>query len=865
MALRFQLDNGLTVVFEEQHAAKVAAFQVWVKAGSADEQEDQAGLAHLHEHMLFKGTERRGPGEIAHAIEARGGEINAWTSFDQTVYHVVLASPFAEAGLDVLADAVRRSTFDAEELAREIEVVCEEIKRSEDSPSRRASKDLFTTAYQTHPYRRPVIGWEQSVKSFTREKVLEFYGQHYHPQNMVLAAAGDMTEKELRAWADKHLGGAWGAPREKQATRPREPKHAGRQDLVRDDDVREAYLNLAFAIPSVDHDDTPTLDVLAMLTGQGDTSRLVLEVKRKRSLVNDVHAYAYTPRDPGLWTTSLTAPPEKVGPALSATIEVLADLTRHPVTAEELATVKALIESEAVYQRETVQGVARKLGYYQAAVGGIEEEARYYQRVAALTPEHLLEVARKYFDFDRGVLTGLMPEGSGFDAKQGWALIDDARARKTGPFATKRKAKVDSPPMQVTGRSRAESSPLVVEKLPSGATVVVRPERAVPLVAMRAVFQGGLRYESADTNGLTTLLSRTLAKGTATMSAEDISHTMDDCAGALSGAGGRNSMSLRAELLSRHFERGFHVFAECLLEPAFHPAEVDRERLLLLQDIVTREDKPSGVAFDLFAKTLFQQHPYRLSALGEGPVVERLTPDDLRRYHAQHMDPSQLIYCVVGDVDVDRVLKLAHERFGQSKGQAAPAPTVAPEPPLTAPKKRTRSLAKAQTHLVLGFIGARMTDPWRRALEVMSTVLSGQGGRLFVELRDKRSMAYSVSSYSIEGVDPGYFAVYMGTSPEKVDAALEGIRHELERMKEERVSPAELERAQQHLVGTHEIGLQRNGARAAVMALDACYGLGAEKYRHYADEVWSVTRDDVKDVAERLFQFERSALAIVGP
>src|SRR5215470_19980486 len=143
MATRFALDNGLTVLFEEQHAAPVAAFQVWVKAGSADERLDQAGLAHLHEHMLFKGTERRGPGEIARDIEAHGGEVNAWTSFDQTVYHTVMAAQFAREGLDVLADAVRFPRFDAVELARECEVVVEEIKRADDTPARRSSRDLF--------------------------------------------------------------------------------------------------------------------------------------------------------------------------------------------------------------------------------------------------------------------------------------------------------------------------------------------------------------------------------------------------------------------------------------------------------------------------------------------------------------------------------------------------------------------------------------------------------------------------------------------------------------------------------------------------------------------------------------------------
>ncbi len=227
MPLRYALPNGLTVVFEEQHAAKVAAFQVWVKAGSADERPDQAGLAHLHEHMLFKGTERREPGEIARDVEAHGGEINAWTSFDQTVYHIVIASQFARMGLDILGDAVRHSAFDKEELAREIEVVCEEIKRSQDTPTRRASRDLFSTAYQVHPYRRPVIGTEESVRSFTREKVLEFYHRYYSPKNLVLSVVGDLREAEVRTWVDEIFGGDWGRPFEGLAPRPTEPPAIG--------------------------------------------------------------------------------------------------------------------------------------------------------------------------------------------------------------------------------------------------------------------------------------------------------------------------------------------------------------------------------------------------------------------------------------------------------------------------------------------------------------------------------------------------------------------------------------------------------------------------------------------------------------
>ncbi|WP_224361178.1 M16 family metallopeptidase [Hyalangium versicolor] len=865
MPLRYALPNGLTVVFEETHAAKVAAFQVWVKVGSADERLDQAGLAHLHEHMLFKGTERRGPGEIARDVEAHGGEINAWTSFDQTVYHIVMASQFARKGLDILGDAVRHSAFDKDELAREIEVVCEEIKRSQDAPARRASRDLFATAYAVHPYRRPVIGTEESVRSFTREKVLEFYNRYYSPKNLVLSVVGDLREAELREWVDEIFGGDWGRPFEGLAPRPVEPPATRRRLLVREDDVKEAYLHLSFGIPHAAHPDVPALDVLAMLAGQGEASRLAVEVKRKHNLVNEIHASAYTPRDPGLFSASLTLPAANAHRALEETTRALAELRAQPVSADELDTVKAILEAEAVYQRETVQGMARKMGYYQSGMDGLEAEQRYYEAVARLTPEDVRDAAERYLRFDQAVVTGLLPPGTAFSGAQAEELLDKV-AHESPTLRPERKVRrpTRDGAMRVVP-SRSGTGEIVQETLPSGARIIVREEHGVPLFALRAAFAGGLRYETPATNGLTTLVTRSLTRGTRTRDAEEITQLVDAYAGSLNGVGGRNSVGMRGDFLAKHFEQAFRLFSECVVEPTFPEAEVARERRLLLQDIVTREDKPSGLAFELFGKTLYRSHPYRMPAMGEHGPVEALTPEALREYHAAYMDPSQLSLSVVGDVKVEEVMALAREYFGKPRGKAKAAPVVPVDPIPEAPRQEKRVLARAQTHVVYGFMGMRLNDPQRHALEVLSMLLSGQGGRLFVELRDKRSMAYSVSSFSVEGVDPGYFAAYIGTSPEKVNDALAGIKTELMRLCEERVPEAELARARLHLIGTNAIGLQRNAARAGLLALDTCYGTNLENFLHYADHIAAVTVEDVREVARRVIDFNRSAQAIVGP
>src|SRR4051794_25704845 len=264
--VRHRLQNGLTVLVEENHAAPVSALQVWVRVGSADELPGEAGLAHLHEHMLFKGTARRGPGEIARNIEGCGGEINAWTSFDQTVYHVVVASQFLAQGMDVLADAITSAAFDPEELRGEIEVVAEEIRRGPDPPPRKLSKELFAAAYPRHPYGRPVIGSEESVRSFTRDGILRFYRRWYQPENCVLVAVGDFREgqvlelaQRLFAWPRAEL-----APAAPRAAEPRREEPAVR---VRRDVLKEGYLSIAWPAPALRGEDVAALDALSLVLG----------------------------------------------------------------------------------------------------------------------------------------------------------------------------------------------------------------------------------------------------------------------------------------------------------------------------------------------------------------------------------------------------------------------------------------------------------------------------------------------------------------------------------------------------------------------------------------------------------------------
>ena len=867
--MRHQLDNGLTVILQPNHAAPVVALQAWVQVGSADETEREAGLAHLHEHMLFKGTQKRKPGEVARDIEARGGEVNAWTSFDQTVYHLTIASRFFEEGLDVLADQVLHSVFDPGELSREIEVVIEEIKRANDMPSRKASREMFQLAYTTHPYRRPVIGYPETVRSFTRDDVLSFYERYYTPDNIVLVVVGDFDE----AQALRRIEALWGGVGTKQGGRPVRPAEPAQREMrarILREPLQETHLALAFPIPDVHHGDLAALDLAAAILGNGDSARLVMEVKRERQLVNEVYAYAYTPKDPGLFVVGATLRHDGVEPAAAEILRQLYRLRRELVDTHELEVARRLIESEAIWQRETVQGTARKLGFYETVTGSLDFEKWYYERIRSATAEEIRAACDRYLRSERLNAVVLTSQEGSASEEMLRKVAAEAEAKLEAPAPA---AIVAAQPAQQAAPARrapsvqrsALGAGIVSARLPSGARVLVKQETAVPIVAARAAFLGGLRYEDEASNGVHHLLARVLTKGTKRRSAREVARLSDELVASLAGNSGRNSFGLRGDFLARNFDASFRLFAECLREPAFDPREVERERALQLEEIRSRDDSPSGVAFDLFCRALYTRHPYRLDPIGEREPVERLGPDDLQRWYAAHYGPDNLVLALVGDVDPDHAFSLAEELFGGTTGPSHAPPQVEIDPPPSEPRRVERVMDKQQAHLVLGFAGARFSDPDRHALELLASVLAGQGGRLFVELRDKRSMAYSVTAFNLEGIDPGYFAVYMGTSPEKLEAAEAGIRAELDKVVQSPITEEELQRARRYLVGSHAIGLQKNASRAAVIALDEAYGLGADHFSRYQERIESVTREQVLEAARRHLVMDRSVVAVVTP
>lgn len=847
--MRTTLDNGLKVVLIEDHSAPVVALNVWVRVGSADEKTAEAGMAHVFEHMLFKGTERRAVGEIASTVEAAGGNINAFTSFDMTVYHITMASRDAAVGVDVLADAVQYSTFDPGELEREEDVVLEEINRSEDSPRRAISRATFETTFTRHPYALPVIGTAESVKSFTREGLLAFFHKWYVPNNMTFVAVGDLDPEETLAQMKAAFANAKPRP-DLEHPRATEPEQTGVRSKIVRSEFEQTLLGISYPATRFSDPDTPYLDLLSLVLGGGDSSRLYRNVKDREELVHGISAGAYTPLDPGLFMIDAVLEGDKIEATIEAVAEEIERLRSFGPGQAELERARVNLLSSEVHEKETMQGQARKYGYYETLADGIEAQEKYLDALRTATPDDLKRVAQSYLRSDRASVVVLLGKGIRDDLNDN-ALI---AALDVGSGIERSIARGE----QLRGGIHQYT-------MTNGLRVIVKPNKTIPLVSMRLSFLGGLLAETESTQGITSFLSDVWERGTEQRSAAQLAAEIEGIAGSLEGFSGRNSFGLTAEFLKDSLDTGLDLFADTLLHPAFDPDEIQKARKERLAALARSEDNLSSKAFEIFQREIYPGHPYRFRAIGTAESIGKIDRDALATYYGTYAQPSNGVLSIVGDVDPDAIVESLSQHLSEWSGGeetvSLPDRTL-PAPP-SKPRETSLTKNKNQVHIVMGFPGLTLDDPDLPALEVLTQILSGQGGRLFLELRDRQSLAYSVTAFSIEGLDPGIFGVYIASAPDKLDQSLAGLRSELEKLLAGPIGEDELNRSRAYLIGSQAVSLQRYSSQASLLSLDSLYGMGADRHLDYEKKIEAVTLEDVNRVAHRLIQLDKPVVAIV--
>lgn len=883
------LPGGMEVYLEEQRFAPVFCIYICVKAGSIDESPSEIGMAHVLEHMLFKGSERYPePGAIAAVVERAGGEINAYTTFDRTVYELSAPSSFAFEGTELLLDMVFSALLDAAELKRELEVIVEEIKRGLDNPATRLSRATLAAIFHGTECGRPVIGSEETVRSFTRDTVQAFYDRWYIPNNMTLVACGDFDAQSLWARLEqlayrKEPGNV--PPRARPIVSSWNASGGLRRVVAQSGPFQEVRLQLAVRAPALEEDALARWDALMSLLGQGDSSRLARRVKDEEQLVTSIDAGIYAPRYPvGMASLSFyTAGPSALE-ALVASLDEIATLSREVPSESEVRRIHTALKAERIYARESVEGVVRQSLANLLTSRGLDFEDHYVHALSRVTPRTIQETAREFVEHVQAGAFAL----SAVTSNELEATISEASLAKTVASWCAPKAHTAARPKslensdtpirtsEVKTSSRSPDVRQIVISGPGGLTMHVNYRRTdkIPACAMGLYALGGQQLETPHfAPGCASLLAQMLTRGTQKRDYRSFVTDLEDRAASLQAFQGRDSFGIRADALAQDFEHVLSLMFETVFQPAFAASEFERVKRESIEAVRAQKDSPGARLGRLSGPIMYGDHAYArpLSGTEESLAATQLSGSEqsVVALWRRNIAARRWIFSVAGDFDEDALAvtlaELMAEHLLKVTETAQGHELRSSAPPVMQAQVAFEVFEREQAHILLGFRGVSVKDESRTALEVAASILSGQGGRLFGDLREKLSLAYSVSASQTVALAGGHFASYIATTSDKAQTAFAGLKRHLEELALRPPSAAEVEQAQQSLLGGQALDSQSLSYQCSQLAFSDLYGLGFDNFLGFRERVLAVTPERVTQAMRHCMQLCPPVAVVVGP
>jgi zinc protease len=856
---RTVLPNGLTVLLRSDSSAPVVAIVTHVKAGYFDETDDIVGIAHVLEHMFFKGTHRRGVGEIAKETKASGGYLNAHTIYDNTAYFTVLPASGLAAGLDIQADAYANSAIDAAELSKELEVIIQEAKRKADTPAALAVETMYELIHDAHRIRRWRIGREAGLRTFTRDAVAGFYRNFYRPSNTILSIVGDFDSEATMSRVSE-LYGSFPDSTPRRSPGPLEPAHDDFRYRELSGDIAQTQLVFGWRTPGTLHEDTPALDVAASLLGAGRAARLYRAL-RERQLASSVSAYNYVPTQLGVFTVHAETNPEQPDQAATAIAEEMRALREDAISPGDMERVRHLFEAQWIRRLETMEGQANYLAEWEA-LGGWEIGDDYKSKFLSVTADDVRQVAGSYLTLDRTGVLLYRPESSRRIAANAGAMLEILESRKAQPLEP-------MPPRGIVTLATGGPVPSLqrreagvsVFRAKSGLPILVHRKAGSAIVHIGVFAFGGSRDEPVELAGITTLVARSMLKGSRRRSASQLAEDVEMLGGSISAGVSLEGFGWTISVPTRHLAAAAELVGDVVQNAALGEEAIETERTVAVADVIALRDDMYRYPVRLALCAAYKGHPYSISPLGTERSLREISVRKVRDWYRARVLKGTLLAGIVGDVDPSEAATIIANELG-SLSPSTPLPLRAPVWPSEV-SVRADSRDKAQTALAIAFPGPTRSDPDRFVARIVASIGSGLGGRFFDELRDRQSLAYTVHAYSSEHQLGGSFISYVATSPEKEEVARAGLLAEFARLREEPVTEEELERAKRYEIGSHAIRQESCGAVLGDMIDAWMLGTGLSELEQHDQRVSAVTADDVLRVSREYFEPSRRAEGVV--
>lgn len=826
------LPNGLKVAIIKDKRFPMACTRLYVRAGSATEDPKLAGISHVLEHMVFKGTNHRPKGQIAKDVEAKGGYLNAATSFDKTWYITDMPAEHWRLGMDVVKDMAFQASLDPQELEAEKNVVISELERGEDSPMRKLFESLQTAVLKNTPYGRPIIGFVDSIKAITAEDLRAYVAKWYQPQNMLLLVAGDIEPQEVLAHAQKLFGGLKNSS-DLPILEPINLDNAA-GDSTKVEVYRgpwnKVYMGIALPAPALGDLRSIGLDVLAYLLGGDGTSLLYRKYKYEQQLVDSIDVSNMSMARAGMLTISATLDAANVDKFWQGLTEDLARLTAKDFSNDEIERAKFNLEDSMDRAGETLTGLTAWQGAVQFDLGGEEglENIRYVQQ--NVNQEFVQKAITNWLDSAQLRVRVLAPEKADLPGLE--AILN-----KNWPPAA-RTLKVEA------GAAAGQREMLELAK---GCSLILIPDKSAPYISLELMMPGGNAVLKPDQQGLAALTARLLTDGCGDMSNMVLERWLAERAGSISARAGLETFGLSLEGPARFSDDFYHLFHTLLFKPRFDSSELAREVKNMKAAISRRQDQPLAFMFSKLNPFLFPGgQPYGYDNLGAAATLDTFNTVAVRDFWARQ-GGQPWVLAIAGDFDREAAIKFAQKLASPHTDKFVP-----PVPAWDKEKNLNLTLpGRNQAHLMRIFKTVPATHPDAPALMLLQTAISGQSGMLFTQLRDEEGLGYTVTAFNRAMPQTGFMAFYIGTTPDKMTQAGKGFDRIIASLKEKPLPAETLKAAASRLLGDYVRDSQSLSSRSLASAQDAVLGRPRDFQRQMIEKAGKLTPQDLLAAAQK--------------
>ncbi len=867
-----KLANGMTVLLRENHAAPTVSWMVFYKVGSANEGPGTTGSAHLLEHMLFKGTRQFRKGQIAQVLGRNGARFNASTSEDFTNYFETYSSDRLDLGLMIEADRMRNATILDTERQAEMTVVRNELERGENNPHYNLYDSVRASAFQSHGYHHPVIGFRSDVEGVSTGRLRQIYDTYYQPGNAVGILVGDFRTPHAIALVKQYFEVIPAGPKPPENYTAEEPQFGERRVTLRRWGETN-IVSMAWHVPAASSKDTAPLALVESILSRGTNARL------RRTLVDgglalNASAYAEEQKDPGLFWVTATVKPGVTHKAVEDAITSEVDKLRGvPVGAGELRIAKNQAEAAYAFQSDGTSGTAWALGQWAM----IDNWQRFYELLGELrdvTAKDIQTAAGKY----------LVPD----NRTVGWYLGSKDVPRTVREDSAKAKATpakkqfVERFPTQPFESRPAPIQPvagLQVAKLDNGLTVAVLKNDANATVAVDGYVKAGSmldRVESSGRFGLAGLTAEMLDKGTAKRSKAKLARDLEILGAEVGFRSGTEQTTFQGKAVNKDWSRLLEVLIEELVAPAFPEDELKLTKDLTVAGIRQHDEQPAIRASRVLMQKLYPEgHPYYLPGPEQAVAdIKAISGADLRKFHGRFYGPNVTAISVVGNVDPDAVIQKVKE-LTAAWPQIQEVDVDRQIPGWNIPMTRSDKpfvetmLDKSNVEIRVGQVAnLRRRDRDYYSARVMNYILGGATltGRLGLKLRDELGLTYGTGCTLSAGRVPGPWIAAVTVNRQNVGTAYGALLDVVRTFLKDGPTVDEVADAKSALIGQQAVSLSSNTGLAASLSDVLYHGFDPGTYwGQVPREYGNVSVDKARAAAIKLVNPDDAVTVIAGP